>query len=400
MNILIATTGFPSPQTEDFLGKFVMSEALAYARNGASVRVITPHFPGALRHEWIADGVEVIRFRYVLPSRFARLRQPNTPLYASGSPLRMLQIPLLLVCFALAIFRHAGWADLVHCQWTLAALLALPTKWLRRKPLVVTARGSDLRLLPKWLNRWIHRRVDAAIDCYGPQEWNRQYKENFPARFIPLPLIADDALPAQMPTDLREALGNAAEPPFVIFFVSRMNVDYFEMYGHPGLTLIEAAHELKQNGRRLKLCYIGDGDAQTEMQLTNLVNRLDLADEVKFLGPKVNVNEYMPFCDLGAGGSAFSGVSQELSLSRRPQLLARGFDNIDTPWRDRENALFFNAGDKDDLVRTIAYAMDDRERLKEIGETARQMMSQYVRNLDEGGRLYCDAFEALIAGRK
>jgi len=394
VKILVVTPGFPSARTEDFLGKFVLAEALAYARNGASVRVLTPHYPGALLREQVGKGVEVRRFRYFRPTSYQCLRQPNRPLYASKSLLGLIQVPLLLACFVVAIARHALWADILHCQWTVAALLALPAKWLLRKPTVVTARGSDLRLLPGWLNRWIHRRVDAAVDCYGPQEWNEQYKASFPARFITLPLIVDDTVPPEMPADLRAVLGD--DPGFVIFFVSRLNLEYFEMYGHPGLTLIHAVHELARRGRKLKLCYIGDGDTEALQVLRGLVASYSLETSVSLLGPRVNVNEYLAFCDLGSGGSAFSGVSQELSQYRRPQLLARGFDNVDTPWRHRQNALFFDAGDVGDLVGVIGYAMADSERLRRIGEGAREMMSRYVKNLDEGGRLYCEAFGHLV----
>ena len=101
------------------------------------------------------------------------MQQEQMKLYkqAGVSPLggclpQLIQLPILCLMFMLNIIRYAGKADIIHAQWTLSALLALPARWLRRARLVVTARGSDIRLLPAWLNRFIFRRVDAAIDWF------------------------------------------------------------------------------------------------------------------------------------------------------------------------------------------------------------------------------------------
>ena len=157
MNILIASFSFPSPRQNIHDGRFVFSEAMAYAQNGACVRVITPHFPGVDRSEEVTENIRVFRFQYFVPQSLQVLKKPGVPIYNQKSLLAVFQIPILCFCFALDILKHARWADIIHAQWTITALLALPAKWISGKKIILTARGSDIRLLPKSINRFIHR---------------------------------------------------------------------------------------------------------------------------------------------------------------------------------------------------------------------------------------------------
>ena len=63
MNILITTFSFPSPEDRIIDGKFVFSEAVSYAENGANVRVVTPHYFGAERVERAHERLTVFRFQ-------------------------------------------------------------------------------------------------------------------------------------------------------------------------------------------------------------------------------------------------------------------------------------------------------------------------------------------------
>jgi glycosyltransferase involved in cell wall biosynthesis len=395
MRILVVTPGFPCEGRDDFAGKFVLNEALAYAHNGAEVRVITPHYPGAPLHEKRHPKLDVFRFRYFWPVRLERLRTPTEPLYARRTFWIIVQAPFLLLASVFQIFKHARRTELIHCQWTVTTLLCLPAKWLMGRKIVVTARGSDIRLFPKWINRFVHASVDAAIDCYGEQKWNKEYKANFPARYLKLPAIVRCVSPGDIPSDLNEAMGGRTDL-FKIYFVSRLNREYFKMFGHPGFALLHAAKKLKVKGAKFHLFYIGDGDEETKSEIVEALKENCLEDVVTLLGPKSNLEEYLPFCDLGSGGSAFSGISQEFSCYGKPQLLVRGKDNVGTPWKHKVNALFFTENDHASITEAIEYAMADPVRLKEIAENARRMMSQYAADLADGGAAYLEAFRKLL----
>ena len=400
MNILIATTSFPDKNNDDIAGKFVMNEARAYALNGMNVTVLTPHQPGALPREMIQPHLQVIRFRYFLPEKRQCLKTPNKPIYGQRSFLAILQLPVFLAIFFLQLIVYGRKADVIHCQWTATALLALPCKWLFRKTIVMTIRGSDIRRLPEFINKFIHTQVDAVIDCYGDSIRNNENKKRFPANYIKLPLIVDYPLSTyrEMPRDMQVPIKTEFDA-FKIVYLGRFDQTKIDN-GLPILELIDAADIInREYDCRFHIFYIGDGDITIIRDMQRRINALDLSNCITFLGPKNNVNDYLAFCDLGVGGIAFNAVSQEFSCLKKVQLLYAGNQNLETPWKDKVNTLFFTPGDVSGLADALMYAMEDRKRLEKIGKKAHRMMSRYVKDLQDGGADYGQTFLKIVNQR-
>ena len=394
MKILVATFSFPDPAIGSYDGRFILSETIGYAQNGASVLVLTPHYPGALRDEVCEHGVRVHRFRYWLPERLQRLKIPGRPVYRAGSPLALVQIPFLLVAMTVAILRHAGSADIIHAQWTLAGLLALPAKWLSGTPVVITARGSDLRLLPRWLNRWLHRRVDAAIDCFGPQPWNLTYKAVNPARYLTLPLIIDGGSPGDLAHEV-QAAAEGPDRPLILLYIGRFDRIKLETNRLPLLDLVEAMSILKGQGIAVSLFYLGGGEDAIVQRLRTAIIRFDVLDRVALLGPRLHVAPFVRSCHLGVGGIALNGVVQDFTVNAKPQILMDTQDNAGTPWRDGINALLVPPGDPAALAERLRWAHGNREGLAAIGERARVELSGLMTDTLDGGRRYLAAFRTL-----
>lgn len=395
MNILITTFSFPSIQGNNHDGAFVLSEAMAYSENKARIRVVTPLYRGAAKRERINERIEVFRFQYFFPGSFQVLKKPGVPVYNQRSFLAIVQIPLLCLLFALNILRHSQWADIIHAQWTVTALLCLPAKWIRGKKIVLTARGSDLRLLPRWLNRLIHSRVDAAIDCFGPQPWNDEYKRNFPARYIKLPLIVRNDPSDMMPEDMRSSLAKSPGA-FIILYVGRFDYIKLNQNNLPLINMIHVSKKLKEKGKNFHFFCIGDGEDRIKQTMTTLIHEFQLGDCVTMLGVKVNVLDYIAFSHLGLGGIAFNGVSQEFTICGKPQVLVKGTDNDGLPWRHGVNCVFVEPDDRVDLLEKLIWAMNHPEKLREIGETARAEMNLFIVDGKEGGIRYLREFQGLL----
>ena len=397
MNILITTFSFPSFKDNVFDGKFIFWEAVSYAENGAHVRVITPHYCGAIEVEKIHTRITVHRFRYFFPKSLQVLKVPGLPLYGQKSLLSIIQIPFLCLFFSLNILKYAAWADIIHAQWTPAALLALPAKWFWGTKIVVTARGSDLRLLPVWINRFIHYQVDAAIDCFGPQPRNVEYKKRFSARFITLPLIVHNDATGRVPDDIRGVVDGMGEV-FIILYVGRFDQGKLQHDRLPVIELIHAGKDLKQRDMRFHVFYIGGGDVSIRREIVELIDEYGLQDYVTLLGVRTNVADYIRYCHLGVGGIALNAVSQEFAINGKAQILVQGRVNEGTPWRHDLNVLFIKPGDPEDMAQKLRWSIENRERIREIGENAKEEMGKYMVDSQSGGALYLKEFQHLIEG--
>ena len=397
MNILINTFSFPSPKHNIHDGRFVFSEAVAYAKGGARVKVITPHFPGVDKREQITENISVFRFQYFIPKTLQVLKKPGVPIYNQKSLLAIAQIPILCICFAFGILKHARWADIIHAQWTVTALLSLPAKWIFGKRLVLTARGSDLRLLPRWLNRFIHRSVDRAIDCFGPQPWNVTYKRDFPASYLKLPHIVHNDVSGNIPHDMKEVLDNKPDA-FIILYIGRFDTIKLHKNRLPLIDLIAVSKALKAKGMNFHVFYVGDGDERIRERMARLIDEYEVHDTVTLLGVKTNVPDYIQFCHIGVGGIAFNAVSHEFTINGKTQILVEGDDNANTPWHDGTNAIFIKPGSQGDLEDKLLWAMQHRNRLEVIGKSAKNDMRKYIVDGKSGGGIYLKEFRKLIRG--
>ncbi|MFA6107768.1 MAG: glycosyltransferase, partial [Candidatus Latescibacterota bacterium] len=162
MRVCMLTTGFPRFRG-DLFGAFVLELARELVCQGVTVEVVAPHQAGLPTRE-LLDGVEVRRFRYLVPAGWQRVAYGGgIPTNLQASALVRCQVPLFMAGFTLAARRAAARADLVHCHWTASGIAGIGAVLGRRRPLVLTVRGSDLHLqgdAAGRLNRRVWRKMD------------------------------------------------------------------------------------------------------------------------------------------------------------------------------------------------------------------------------------------------
>jgi glycosyltransferase involved in cell wall biosynthesis len=96
------------------------------------------------------------------------------------------------------------------------------------------------------------------------------------------------------------------------------------------------------------------------------------------------------------GGIAFNAVSQEFTISGKPQILVEVEDNRNTPWRHGINAIFVKPDDPEDLGEKLSWAIENPEQVKKLGQNAKNEMREFVSESRAGGMLYLRAFQNLI----
>ena len=145
MKILVATTSFPR-YPGDNRSPFLLSLAENLVKQGHSVQVAALHVPGVKAEETYSN-VKIKRLRYA-PERWEVLQETRAGIPGSLQKNKFAIVLLALYILRLSVYilRHAHRFDMIHANWTAAALAAVWTKPLHRKKVVTTLHGSDLRL--------------------------------------------------------------------------------------------------------------------------------------------------------------------------------------------------------------------------------------------------------------
>jgi phosphatidyl-myo-inositol dimannoside synthase len=142
--VLFLTSNYPRWR-DDTTTPFVHDLAVDLSARGWQVRVLAPHAPGAARRESL-DGIEVHRFRYLIPSG------AQTVCYGGGalvnirtSRITKAKVPALVSAEWVATTRSLiDSVDLVHAHWVLPQGFVAASTPFRGIPRLLTAHGGDV----------------------------------------------------------------------------------------------------------------------------------------------------------------------------------------------------------------------------------------------------------------
>src|SRR3989304_4314814 len=144
MKVCIVTTSFPR-WPEDDRGTFVFGAARAIQAQGAQVRVVAIHSPGAKTKEMMGP-IEVFRPRYLWPERLEILQKESggMPIMLRKNRLTWLALLPFFAAQTIATARYASDCHVIHANWTLSAAAAWASRIHHHHPFIVTVQGSDV----------------------------------------------------------------------------------------------------------------------------------------------------------------------------------------------------------------------------------------------------------------
>lgn len=277
LSVLFVTTSFPR-FSGDFAGSFIFRFAKYLARESVQVTVLAPGVAG-FATKGNLEGIGVHRFTYFYPKRHQRLAYDGGGILANirRSWLARIQLPLFFLATIRAVLGYQDRFDLIHCHWLPTAMAALITRPFSRTkpPIVFTNWGSDTRLLPAWLTRWVVLDVEGCISTAVETDEHLLAMGRTEFRRIMAPVDEERFNRTAIPPDLRKELNIDEEIP-VVAFVGRLN--YFK----DPLTFIRACAILKREGVSFAAPMAGDGDLMTECQ--QAIQQSEVHDQVLLLG--------------------------------------------------------------------------------------------------------------------
>ncbi|RLB40377.1 MAG: hypothetical protein DRH12_10130 [Deltaproteobacteria bacterium] len=393
IRILVLSPGFPDPNDTSgsfYGGSFVLTEALAYSRAGAMVKVLTPHVPGLKKTEKISERFMIHRFRYFIPEKMQKIRIKKAPLYSREHLFpRVFQVPIFLGAFFFSMARFATKADIIHANWTPLALLALPLQFLLKVPVVVTYRGSDIRLIPDLINKFVFSKVAAVLHIWGDTGRGRLIKNKYPGNFVELPIISRIA-----PEPPSNAFSNRKPgDPFGFAYIGRLATVHNVPKGED--ILIQAASILRERHTNFVLHVLGDGPLRKAME--QKAKELHLESLIRFHGYVRDIFPILDKCQCVVGGLALNAVAQEAASYRRLLIIADFSPLNGTIWKHRQNALLYTPHDAKSMAEAMAFAMNHEKECKKISLAGYETMRRYVVNIETGGKYYVKAFRKIIA---
>lgn len=362
MKVCFVTTSFIR-SAEDHYARFVYEQvkSLQRARNSIDVVVIAPHARGLATRE-VIDGIKVHRARYFWPSALQGLAYQHEGLFETlrTSPLAMLQLPLLLLALLTSLGRASKGAQIIHAQWIPTAAIALIVGRLRRIPVVVSVRGSDLNSarnsrIGRALTRAVITRVSHVVtvsdefrnllvtELGGAQRTTAVYNGVDTEQFQP----RDKA-------HCRRELG-LPQGRFAVLYVGGL----IERKGVKDLLL--AMSDERLSGATLDLYLVGEGPQLDALR--KLASTGTLADRVRFVGkvPKDRIHLWMGSADVLVLPSYSEGrpnVVLEAMASGTP-VLATSVNGTSELVSDGTDGLFFPAGDVDLLAASLRRLIDE-----------------------------------------
>jgi glycosyltransferase involved in cell wall biosynthesis len=165
--------------------------------------------------------------------------------------------------------------------------------------------------------------------------------------------------------------------------------------------LLEAAAELKRQGRRLQYRIAGDGWERNN--LLDLAGKLGVRDDVEFLGFVADVPGFMASLDMFVMPSLYEGLgvaALEAMAAARP-VVASAVGGLKDSVVDGETGLLVPRGDSGSLARAIGALAAEPERLRAMGERGRSRLREHFtmeRMARANEDFYYDLLEADVRG--
>src|SRR3989338_4833230 len=146
MNVLILSPSYPRTETDMRVG-FVRAFVKELVKEkGIDVAIVTSSAPDTKEHFQEMDGAKICRFNYFFPQKLQNLTYTGSSGFLESyksSLLAKLQVPFFLLSFFLKARKFAKDCDIIDAEWLLSGLIAVPLKWLYKKPIVCVVRGAD-----------------------------------------------------------------------------------------------------------------------------------------------------------------------------------------------------------------------------------------------------------------
>lgn len=301
----------------DHAGLFVHILSEGLLKSGHKVFILAPH-QNKLKRKEILNGVEIRRFRYAHPKLERLAYSGNMHELVAKSWINKFVFLSFLFSFFLGaidlVFKKK--VDVICAQWWIPGgligyLVSLSTK----RPLIVTAHGTDIRILERSnffsnLASLVFKRAKyiTTVSSFLKENLTNQIKldaETKKVKVIPMPVTPDRFYPSPLPKEKKKKILCVAR------FTQQKGLEFF----------IKACEVLKDKGIDFEAQIVGEGPLKDHLQ--EKISRSNLGDQVSLVKimPQEKLNQLYAesyLCVLPSIEEGFGLVLVEAQLCRRP----------------------------------------------------------------------------------
>ena len=320
--------------------------------------------------------VKIYRFGYFI-KRYQTLTYTGglSTSFKEGIISKLKSIPFIF-SFMLSTLKYGRKCDVVHAHWTPSAFVAIPLKIIYKKPIIVSLLGADVRLLPKWLNRFIFRYCDGIISPVPI--FNKYLKElGVTKKIYDIKHCYDyDKFDKKDDISSFKKEFNLKNEK-IVTFLGRM--DNFK----DPITFVKSIPYVLKKIKDIKFFIVGYGFLLEDVK--KLVKKLNLEKHVIITGPRKDVNIILEssdiFVNLSPDENYFSVAIQESMAKKTPCLLTNAGKTEET-FTHGENAYLVNPKDPKKTAEGIIKILTNKKLKEKLSENGIKLLKKhkYTRN--------------------
>lgn len=363
MNVLFLTTSYPRfIQTKRDFAINIHNLARELGKKCDSITVLAPHDNDTSNLK-IVDNVEIHRFQYWFTKNTQKVAY-NSGIYDNlkYSVLAKLQLSFFIISFLIKSIILSKGKDVIHAHWSLPGLLAVFVKKIVGIPVYLTFRGTGLAKSPRWLLKFICNNVDVVnVDDFVRTEMVESLGTNVKLSNVKLKYLDSNRYNSKISGNRIQKEFNLKNKKVITNAGRIIPVKDIHVY-------IKAAYILtKKTNYNFKFLIVGDGVLLPALK--QLAKKLNIYDNIIFLGDRKDINEIYAASDAvvitESNQICFSNIILESMAIGTPCIIPKMRDSVEY-WSDRENCIFYEAKNSLDLSKSIQLLFDDQKLYEKI----------------------------------
>lgn len=370
MKILMLTSSFPRYK-RDFMGNPVYELAKRLKERGFTIIILAPHGSGTRLQENMG-GLKVYRFSYFYPYNLQKVSYGNgIPYNIKRNYLAKIEVPLFFLSELFSTIKviKKEKIDIIHAQWILCGLIAILTKKLIKKPVVLTVRGSGLRMLPRSISKFILDNTDAIISPHPElTEIIKSLGRNDVTEIHNI--IDDDQFNSNIDTSSFKKEFNIGNE-HIISFIARLNE-----FKDP-ITFVKAVPYVLEKNKNVRFFMVGDGILKSK--ISKYIEKLNIQKSITVTGDRGDVNVILRvstvFTALSPIENIWSNVVVEAMKCGVPCIVTKSGTTKEY-LNNKVNAYLISPKNEKELAKAILYLIEHEELRENLAKNGMILMEK------------------------